>query len=666
MIMPGLTLHLLGDIRLTENGKTLALPSSRKARGLLVWLSLEKRWHSRQALAELLWCDTDDPRGGLRWALSKLKPVLGVALLLDDDRVCLDQEKIITDVQIIQSKLVDVRQQEDHKSELLFDDSELTLWEEQFSAGYLNKIDLSTGASFSLWLETQRMYLGEIHGELLQRFIDHDTSGGIKALHWARKLLSLEPHSLDAVIQLIRLLLKFESFDSARVCFDKVRTHWQQANIDEAELLAFWRRATSKAHDNTEVFNRPRKGYSAEESSGPVCTLSEKPSIAVLSFTARGGGDPLISQGLTSDLISRLSRLSGLFVIAQGSSLRFDSEQQPIPYIGRKLGVRYVIQGRVQKVNHRIRVYIDLLETTWGQLIWSEVFERTYDDIFLLQDEITSGIVSAVEVQVEHAEFERARIKAPESLDAWENYHMALWHCFRFTGNDTEQASHFLQRAVRQDPYFSRAHSALSLVHYSRAFLNSCVDITAEIEHSLGSAKKSLSLDVNDAMGYWSLGRALFISEEHGSAIEALNQALKLNPNYAQGHYAKGFVSAHADIAEHALPELDAAQRLSPCDPLLFAMKSSRAISYAMENRFEEAALWAVKATNEPNAHFHIYAIAAACLQLAGRENEAGKFMRIALKHHPGYSKDIFFRSFPYKNPQQKQLMWQALDQAGL
>ncbi|MFL0798294.1 MAG: hypothetical protein K6L73_12485 [Cellvibrionaceae bacterium] len=658
MDKPLLTLHLLGDIRISEAGKVLALPSSRKARALLVWLALERRWHPRQVLADLLWGDTDDPRGGLRWALSKLKPLLGDALLSDDDQICLDQGRLTTDIQDLEVLLL---------AESKVDISELVVWEERLSTGYLSKIDLNAGVTFSLWLETRRMSLCEVHKKLLQTLIDRDSSEAIKVVHWGRKLLSLEPHSFSAASQLLTLLLKFEGFDSARQCFEKIRKDWQQTNIDEAELLAFWRRTTSKVHsplaiDGVEDCLDDCLGGGVEQE----CILPAKPSIAVLNFIAKDGGDPLIPQGLTSDLISRLSRLRGLFVIAQGSSSRFDPEHQSISRIGKVLGVRYLMQGRVQKVNQTIRVYIDLLETTWGQLIWSEMFERAYDDIFLLQDDITSAIVSAVEIQVEQAEFERARIKAPESLDAWENYHMALWHCFRFTAKDTEQASHFLQRALRQDSYFSRAHSALSLVHYSRAFLNSCDDIEAEIVLSLDRAKESLSLDVNDAMGHWSLGRALFIHHEHDPAIEALNQALQLNPNYAQGHYAKGFICAHADVAESALPELDAAQRLSPCDPFLFAMKSSRAISYAMKGRYEDAALWAVKATYEPNAHFHIYGIAAACLQLAGRGGDAAKFMAIALKHHPGYSKEIFFRSFPYKNPDQKQLMWDALLEVGL
>lgn len=650
---PPFTLNLLKEIRLLKGEQPVLLPSSRKVKALLVWLALEPRWHDRQALAELLWGETDDPRGGLRWALSKLKPAIEPALQIEKDRLRIIPEALSTDIQNLKACI--------NSSESV-NYQQLKFWEEHLASGYLNKLDVCQGSSaaFELWLESQRMSLRDIYAEILHKLILFKENDPIQALHWARKLLSIAPHSLEAAGLLLQLQLQHEGIDSAQQGLEKIRHRWQLANIDETELLSCWRKIS-----NPGKIDSSGAGYFVVGEEGLNSKLSEKPSIAVLNFLAQDNGDTLIQRGLTSDLISRLSRLSGLLVIAQGSSSRFNAQHSPVD-IGKALAVRYLIQGRVHKVGQRIRVYVDLIETTWGQLIWSEVFERAYDDIFLLQDEIVSAIVSAVEIQVEHAEFERARVKPPESLDAWENYHMALWHCFRFTGKDTEQANNYLQRALRQDSNFSRAHSALSLVHYSRAFLNSSDDVISEIEQSLISAQNSLSLDVTDAMGHWSLGRALFIHKDHDPAIDALNKALQLNPNYAQGHYAKGFICAHADVASNAFSELDAAQRLSPCDPLLFAMKSSRAISFAMEGRFDEAALWAVKATYEPNAHFHIYAIAAACLQLAGKEIEAMKFIETAKKRHPGYTKEIFFRSFPYKNSEQKQLMWAALEKSGL
>jgi tetratricopeptide (TPR) repeat protein len=243
---------------------------------------------------------------------------------------------------------------------------------------------------------------------------------------------------------------------------------------------------------------------------------------------------------------------------------------------------------------------------------------------------------------------------------------MALWHSFRFTAADTHRAQHFLRRSLEQDPDFPRAHAAQSLVHFSRAFLHSSEDFDREVALALASAGTSIDLDGRDAMGHWSLGRAQFLHGDHDLSLESLDRALLANPNYAQGHYARGFVRAHSGIAATALPELDTAQRLSPFDPLLFAMKSSRAISMAIQGDYEEAALWAVRGTLEPNAHFHIYAVAAACLELAGRHDEASRQIGIACSIFPDYSQRQFFRSFPYKQAQHRQLMAGALTRAGL
>lgn len=167
-------------------------------------------------------------------------------------------------------------------------------------------------------------------------------------------------------------------------------------------------------------------------------------------------------------------------------------------------------------------------------------------------------------------------------------------------------------------------------------------------------------------MGHWSLGRALFLNREHDFALESIATLLKTNPNYAQGHYAQGFIGAHSGVASKTFNDLDKAIRLSPFDPLLFAMKSSRAISLIAQNKYEEAAHWGGIATQETNAHFHIYAIAAASHELNGNHQEAKRYIAIAKKKHPKYSQKIFFQGFPYKLKSEQATVAQALMNAGL
>jgi tetratricopeptide (TPR) repeat protein len=162
------------------------------------------------------------------------------------------------------------------------------------------------------------------------------------------------------------------------------------------------------------------------------------------------------------------------------------------------------------------------------------------------------------------------------------------------------------------------------------------------------------------------LGRALFLDNQHDLALTSLDRSLQANTNYAQGHYARGFISVHCGLPVEASPNLATAQRLSPFDPLLFAMKSSQALSFMMQGKYELAASWGVNATIEPNAHYHIYAIAGACLQIAGRHSEAKRNIAIACKRHPGYTRNKFFESFPYKIRNHQQVIAKALADAGL
>lgn len=260
----------------------------------------------------------------------------------------------------------------------------------------------------------------------------------------------------------------------------------------------------------------------------------------------------------------------------------------------------------------------------------------------------------------------RALLAPPDSLNAWECYHRGLWHCFRFTAEDNERGHAILQRAVELDPRFSRAYAGLSFTHYARAFLSSTPEVGGEIARAVELAQKSVNHDGRDAMGHWCLGRGLFLSREHDQALGAIDRALAINPNYAQGHYARAFVGIHSGQDEIALPALEQAQRLSPFDPLLFAMMASRAVSLANRGQYDEAAACAVRATREPNAHFHISAIAAGCLELAGRSTDARNHARFALQRHPGYSLAVFQRSFPHKNEDARGPMLEAMERAGI
>jgi tetratricopeptide (TPR) repeat protein len=239
----------------------------------------------------------------------------------------------------------------------------------------------------------------------------------------------------------------------------------------------------------------------------------------------------------------------------------------------------------------------------------------------------------------------------PASLDAWGAYHRGLWHMFRFTHNDNETARGFFQQALRLDPLCARAHAGLSFTHFQDAFLHRTGDRCREADRAYRFAEQSVALDERDPTTHWVLGRALWLLERQGDAVEELGLAVDLNPNFALGHYSIAFVQSQGGDAQAALNAVDLAQRLSPIDPLLFGMLGVRALAFLNLGDYAQAAVWGERAARRPNAHVHIHAIAAFCDALAERHDEAGTYARRIKETTPSYRCDDFLAAFRTLRP---------------
>ena len=656
-----LQIRLLGELAILADGVARALPPSRKTRGLLAYLALADRPRRREDLCDLLWDAPGDPRAALRWSLAKLRPLLSLgrasALLADRDTVAVDFALLSVDVNEARSMLSAAAGPTDERA--------LEQLETSFSAGYLNGLDDLGGRQFQLWLEAEKSSLRNLHRSIITELMSRPRLSEASLLQLAGKLVALDPLSDDSNILYLKLVFETSGLSEARQVFDRIRRHYGDERQDDAVLRAGWH-AIARADRGSKTVLLAGQDDSSPKKVESV--LPEKPSVAVLDFQDIGShaDGAVLANGLTVDLNSRLAQLPSLFVIARQSTARIGVLNLAPQQIGAKLGARYLVSGSTQRDNKRVRTTITLTDTAGQSELWSEHFDRPLHDVFQVQDDITNAVIAAIEPAIERAEMHRALLKPPESLTAWECFHRGLWHCFRFTAKDNEIAHRLFVEAVTLDPHFSRAFAGLSFTHYSRAFLNTVPDVEREIREALDAASHSVDFDGRDSMGHWALGRALFLSRQHDRALSAIDRALLVNPNYAQGHYARGFVGIHAGLDDASLPSLEMAQRLSPFDPLLFAMKSSRAISLANRGRIEEAASWAIAATQEPNAHFHIYAVAAACLEMAGRSPDARSNAGWVLERHPGYTVDVFRRSFPHKDESVREAFLAALGRAGV
>jgi TolB-like protein len=351
------------------------------------------------------------------------------------------------------------------------------------------------------------------------------------------------------------------------------------------------------------------------------------------------------ADALAHDVITRLAKLRSLFVIAEGTVFALRERQLPLEAAGRVLDVDYVVGGVVRVRGDRLSVEVQLDETRTARVVWTEAFDGGREDAFELIDEIGNRIVASVASEIEANERNRAILKPPSSLDAWEAHHRGLWHMYRFTRADNEAAQRFFQRSVELDPTFSRAHAGLSFTHWQNAF-QGWADREPEIDRALEAARCGMMVDDRDPAVHWAQGRALWLRGLHDPSVLELAQAVDLSPNFAQGHYSLAFVEAQAGDPLAAIAAADRSRSLSPFDPMLFGMLGARAIALVRLGRHAEAADFAVKAAARPNAHAHIFAIAAFSLALHGALDEARAHAAAARRLLPGYSLAHFRRAF--------------------
>ena len=372
-----------------------------------------------------------------------------------------------------------------------------------------------------------------------------------------------------------------------------------------------------------------------------------------------------VADGFVQDIITRLSKLRGVRVIARGSVFALAERGIEAEEAGRLLGVDYLATGSVRRKAGEVAVTVELVETRTADIVWADSFTCSSTDVFPALDDIGDRIVTSLASEIETSERNRAMLKHPNSLGAWESFHRGLWHMYRFRAADNDQAQALFRRAVEIDPTFARAHAGLSFTHFQNAFLLRPGERAREAGQAIETAGQSLAADERDPTAHWAMGRALWLAASDTEAVSELRTSVALSPSFTLGHYALAFVNSQSGDAEAAITASDHARALSPFDPLLFGMLGSRAMALFRLGAFGEAADWAVSAASRPNAHVHIHAIAALCLAGAGRLEAARSYAALVRRSVPGYRLDDFFAAFRFP-PDARTLFRRAADRIGL
>lgn len=373
------------------------------------------------------------------------------------------------------------------------------------------------------------------------------------------------------------------------------------------------------------------KPGSSNQTPRPVLALADRPAIAVLPFLNLSG-DPeqaYFADGVVEDIIIALSRIRWLFVIARNSSFTYKGRAVDVKQVGRELGVRYVLEGSVRKAAPQVRITGELIDATTGGHLWADRFESTLDDLFELQDQVTTSVVGTIAPHLERAEIERAKRKPTESLDAYDYYLRGMADFHEGTRESLDRALSLFYRAIERDPAYASACGMAAFCCYWRKISGWMSDRTREIAEGARLARRAVELGKDDAVALTRAGHALgHFGGDLDYCIALVDEALALNPNLSAAWYLSGFQRISRGEPDAAIARLEFAMRLSPMDPEMVRMQTGMTMCHLFAGRFDAASSWAEKAAQEPPSFLLAFSVIAATHALAGRMDEAHRAMR--------------------------------------
>jgi adenylate cyclase len=423
-----------------------------------------------------------------------------------------------------------------------------------------------------------------------------------------------------------------------------------------AQPVRVWRCAS-----DDRAAQRPASG--AAETT--VSAVPERPSIAVLPFDnfSQDPDQDYFSDGLTEDLITDLSQLSGLFVTARHAVFQYKGRTAPPRQVAKDLGVRYVLEGSVRRGAHRIRINAQLIDATTGFHLWAQRYDRDFADIFDLQDEITHTIVTALKVHLTPRERANIERRYTENLEAYDLFLQAREGFWRRTREGAAQARTTLERAIALDPKFAAAYALLAEICRSEWWYGWRDDENA-LDRALELARRGVALDDSLPFAHMFLGWIHLWRKEHEQAIAEAKRCLALDPNNAEGHVRLGHILDHAGRPAEGIPFIEKAMRLDPHYPSLYLFWLGHAF-HSLE-RYEEAIVAYQRTISRSPDFFYVRHFLAAVYAQLGRMEEARAEVAEALRMDPGFSGLRVAQRLPLKDPAALARLVDGLRKAGL
>jgi TolB-like protein len=659
-----LHISLLGGFE-ARLGSGEALPlKGRKSQALVAYLALTPgEQHTRDELVALLWSDRGEQqaRSSLRQSLSELRKALGDTddspLIAGRDAISLDADAVDVDVT---------------EFERLIEDGTPTALER---AAELYQGDLLDGIGvhdpvFEDWLRDARQRLHERACEALSRLLDHQASEDTeRAIATARLLLALDPLREPAHRVLMRLYAEAGDRTMAikqyQACRDVLAAELGLLPEPETEELAEEIRIGA-AETGEPVHPAPEPQAPGAE---PL-PIPDNPSIAVLPF-ANMSADPeqeFFSDGITEDIITTLSKIGGLLVVARNSTFNYKGQAVDVKQVSREQGVRYVLQGSVRKAGDRVRVTTQLIDATTGHHLWAERYDRDLEDIFAVQDEITREVVVALDIRLRGGEQARIWSGGTRNLEAWECVRRSSDVLNQATPESVRECLRLCERALELDPNYAMAWVMLGWTHHHEVEVGVGHASEEGREAALGlafdCARRALELDPSCVDAYILLGFCHLSMGEHDQAIAMSEKAVALAPSYADVLALSATVENKSGRPERSLELIRKAMRLCPVYPDWYYLVLGAA--YRLTGQ-ADSAISALEAAIKRGANFlALHVNLASTLGELGREEDAKKSVSEILRLDPSFSIKKYMAGLSYRDPAVTARFEDGLRKAGL
>lgn len=401
-------------------------------------------------------------------------------------------------------------------------------------------------------------------------------------------------------------------------------------------------------------------------SEAATSNLPDKPSIAVLPFVNMSGDleQEYFSDGVTEDIITDLSKLSNLFVIARNSSFTYKGKMVKVQEVAHDLSVRYVLQGSVRKAGNRIRLTAQLVDGSSGQHLWAERYDRDLGDIFGLQDELSQKVVTATAVQLSEGDQQRFTHRSTENVEAYDSLLRGREQLLRHTPESNAQAVSLFEKAIECDPDYGIAYGHLAEAHLQQLQLGWVDSAEATLQRALENAKRSVALDNKLGLAHGVLGQIYLWQKRHDEAVVEGEKRVALDPGDAEGIATLAMTHAFSGAPDRALELIKTAMRLDPHYPFWHLHVIALA-QMTLENYTEAIAALKRAILRNPDS-MPLHMVLAACLALVGEQEAAKQALAESKRLHPSLSMSFAAEQVPYQHPEDRERLVAGLHKAGL